>query len=351
YLYYGAPNFVNNTITGNSVENDSGVYSIKEGGGIYTYNSNPTFVNTILWNNAPQELFAADYGYTSTYTIAYSDIQGGQAGIVTNNSVNVNWEAGNIDSGPLFNNDFTLQENSPAVDAGTAYFEWNGNVLVDLSSSEYNSTAPDMGAFESPYTGSGGGSNQAPVAVASANPESGNAPLTVQFNSDGSYDSDGTITAFAWDFGDGSTSNEANPSHTFADAGTYNAVLIVTDDQGATGNATVTINVSQVSQDELHVQAQSVSREQLNKRFWQGVDTILITDQNNQPVAGVTVTVNYSGPNSGQTSGVTGSDGTVTLYTDRDRRPQSSWCFEVIDLVKSGYSYNASANVVTLQCE
>ena len=133
--------------------------------------------------------------------------------------------------------------------------------------------------------------------------------------------------------------------------GLINAVLTVTDDQGATGNATVTINVSQVSQNELHVQAQSVTREQLNKRSWQGVDTILITDQNNQPVAGVTVTANYSGPNSGQVSGVTGADGTVTLYTDRDRKPKNSWCFEVTDVVKAGYSYNASANVVTLQCE
>jgi PKD repeat protein len=351
YLYTGSPIFVNNTITGNSVENSSGVYSIREGGGIYTLHSNPTFVNTILWNDSPEELFAYDYSVNSTYTFAYSDVQGGQAGLVTNNSVDVNWEAGNIDSDPFFNTDFTLQENSPAVDAGTAYFEWNGQVLVDLSSGEYNGNAPDMGAFESPYTGNGGGSNQAPVAIASANPQSGDAPLAVQFSGDSSYDSDGTVTGFAWDFGDGSTSNEANPSHTYTDAGTFNAVLTVTDDLGATGSATVTIDVAQVSQNELHVQAQTVSREQLNKRFWQGVDTILITDQNNQPVAGVTVTATYSGPNSGQVSGLTDSDGTVTLYTDKQRRPRGSWCFEVIDLSKSGYSYNPSANVVTTQCE
>ena len=301
-------------------------------------------------------MFAADYGYTSTYTIAYSDIQGGQAGIVTNNSVTVNWEAGNIDKDPLFtdaaNGDFTLQSNSPAVDAGTAYFEWNGNVLVDLTSSEYNGNAPDMGAFESSYSGGGGGgSNQSPVAVASANPESGNAPLTVQFSSDGSNDPDGTIATYAWEFGDGSTSNEANPSYTYANTGTYNAVLTVTDDAGATGSAMITINVMQVSQSELHVQAQSVTREQINRRYWQGVDTILIADQNNQPVAGVTVTATYSGPNSGQASGVTGADGTVTLYTDRQRRPQGTWCFAVTNVTKDGYNYNADANVVTMQCE
>jgi PKD repeat protein len=354
YLYYGSPVFVNNTISGNSVENSSGDYSIKEGGGIYTYNSNPTFVNTILWNDSPQELFANDYGAISTYTFAYSDVQGGQAGIVTNNSVNVNWEAGNIDSDPRFTDaasgDFTLQSNSPAVDAGTAYFESNGQVLVDLSSSEYNSAAPDMGAFESDFSG-GGGSNQSPVAVAAANPQSGDAPLTVQFNSDGSYDPDGTIATIVWDFGDGGTSNEANPSHTYANSGTYNVVLTVTDDQGAAGSATVTIDVAQVSQNELHVQAQSVSRERLNRRFWRGVDTILIADQNNQPIAGATVTVSYTGPNNGQASGVTGTDGTVTLYTDRQRRPQGAWCFEVTNVTKGGYNYNASANVVTMQCE
>ncbi len=302
----------------------------------------------------PQELFADDYGAISTYTFAYSDVQGGQAGIVTNNSVTVNWEAGNINSDPRFTDatsgDFSLQENSPAVDAGTAYFEWNGNVLVNLEAGDYNSSAPDMGAFESSYSG-GGGNNQPPVAIASANPENGNTPLTVQFSSDGSSDPDGTISAYAWDFGDGNTSSEANPSHTYTDAGTYNVVLTVTDDAGATGSATVTIDVVQVSQNELHVQAQNVTREQINRRYWRGVDTILIADQNNQPIPGVTVTVNYSGPNNGQTSGVTGADGTVTLYTNRQRRPRGTWCFAVTNVAKDGYNYNAGDNVVTLQCE
>jgi len=344
---------VNNTITGNTVGTSGTFYIVLEGGGIYARGSDPTIVNTILWNDTPEEIFVAESVVTSTITVAYSDIQNGQAGIVTNNSAAINWEAGNVDSDPLFTDvtsgDFTLQENSPAVDAGTAYFEWNSQVLVDLSPSEYNSIAPDMGAFESSF--SGGGSNQAPVAVASANPQSGDAPLAVQFNSGGSYDPDGLITAFAWDFGDGNTSNEANPSHIFADAGVFNVILTVTDDQGTTGSATVTIDVAQANQNELHVQAQSVTRVKVNKSFWQGMDTILITDQNNQPVEGVTVTAAYSGPTSGQASGVTSVDGTVTLYTDRVRKPQSSWCFEVVNVVKAGYMYNVSANVVVLQCE
>jgi hypothetical protein len=81
------------------------------------------------------------------------------------------------------------------------------------------------------------------------------------------------------------------------------------------------------------------------------VDTILITDQNNQPVAGVTVTASYSGPNSGQVSGVTGANGIVTLYTNWKRNPNGTWCFQVTDATKDGYSYNSSANVITLACE
>jgi hypothetical protein len=39
-------------------------------------------------------------------------------------------------------------ENSPCIDAGTAYYEWNGEVIINLSPDEYYGDAPDMGAFE-----------------------------------------------------------------------------------------------------------------------------------------------------------------------------------------------------------
>jgi hypothetical protein len=77
----------------------------------------------------------------------------------------------------------------------------------------------------------------------------------------------------------------------------------------------------------------------------------LVTDQNNQPVAGVLVTATYSGPNNGQASGVTGANGIVTLYTNWKRNPRGTWCFEITDVEKDGYVYNASANLIMLQCE
>lgn len=70
-----------------------------------------------------------------------------------------------------------------------------------------------------------------PTAAFSATPVSGNAPLDVQFT-DQSTPGSSAITAWAWTFGDGGTSTEANPTHTYA-AGTYNVRLTVTTADGS----------------------------------------------------------------------------------------------------------------------
>ena len=58
--------------------------------------------------------------------------------------------------------------------------------------------------------------------------------MAVVFSSEGSYDPDGKVTAFGWDFGDGSTSSEAFPAHTYEKEGIYTASLVVKDDAGLT---------------------------------------------------------------------------------------------------------------------
>ncbi len=88
------------------------------------------------------------------------------------------------------------------------------------------------------------GSNQPPVAVATAQPTTGVAPLNVSFDGSSSYDPDGTISSYSWDFGDGSTGAGPTVNHTYSSAGTYVARLTVTDDHGANASAGLTIAVS-----------------------------------------------------------------------------------------------------------
>jgi PKD repeat protein len=60
--------------------------------------------------------------------------------------------------------------------------------------------------------------------------------LGCSFDASTSSDSDGSIAAYAWTFGDGATATGATPSHTFATGGTYSVTLTVTDNRSATGS-------------------------------------------------------------------------------------------------------------------
>ena len=75
--------------------------------------------------------------------------------------------------------------------------------------------------------------NVAPTAALSINCQD----LTCAFDASGSSDSDGTITSYAWSFGDGTTGNGESTTRSYTQPGTYNVTLVVTDDDGATDSA------------------------------------------------------------------------------------------------------------------
>ncbi|MEH7462624.1 collagenase ColA [Bacillus thuringiensis] len=72
----------------------------------------------------------------------------------------------------------------------------------------------------------------------------------IQFKSDGSKDEDGKIISYLWDFGDGKTSTEANPTHAYEKEGTYTATLTVKDDQGTENKEEITVNVDRAEETE-----------------------------------------------------------------------------------------------------
>jgi subtilisin family serine protease len=84
-----------------------------------------------------------------------------------------------------------------------------------------------------------------------------NTPPTASFTSsctdlactftDASSDPDGSIVGRAWTFGDGGTSSEVNPSHTYSGPGTFEVRLTVTDNGGATASTTRNVTVTRTA--------------------------------------------------------------------------------------------------------
>jgi glucose/arabinose dehydrogenase/PKD repeat protein len=95
-----------------------------------------------------------------------------------------------------------------------------------------------------------GGPNRPPDAVATANPTSGVAPLTVQFDGSRSTDPDNDPLTYSWDLnGDGvfGDSTAVSPTWTYTQAGQFTAALRVSDPDGASDTATVPISVGSAS--------------------------------------------------------------------------------------------------------
>jgi uncharacterized protein YceK len=86
-----------------------------------------------------------------------------------------------------------------------------------------------------------------PVANFTYEPYSPIVNQVVTFNASPSYDPDGTIVSYVWNFGDGSTGDGVVVSHTYASEGTYTVTLTVTDDDGLTNTTSMEIQVSSSS--------------------------------------------------------------------------------------------------------
>jgi YD repeat-containing protein len=86
-------------------------------------------------------------------------------------------------------------------------------------------------------------SNQPPVAN-TGGPYSGVVAQNIPFSASGSYDPDGSIASYSWNFGDGGTASGFSLTHTYSSPGTYPVTLTVTDNLGAQTSATTTASIT-----------------------------------------------------------------------------------------------------------
>ena len=181
--------------------------------------------------------------------------------------------------------------------------------------------------------------NDAPVALFTYNCTG----LSCDFNGSFSYDPDGAIVEYAWDFGDDETGSGATDSHTYKVAGTYTVELTVTDDDGTTGSDSQAVTVSEAATT-MHVGDLDGSKDLKGASGrWEVFVTVTIHDENCNPVANATVTGEWSDAKTGTASGTTGSDGIVTFSTG-NMSGGTEVTFTVTDVTHATLLYKSDDN-------
>jgi len=117
---------INNTI----VDNPYGV----SGG------DNLIALNNIFLNSTTLALKNVDAHSVAAYNLFWNNAVDSQSSNVDSNST--------LFADPLLDAEYQLQPGSPAIEAGTAHFEWNGEIVLDLPPSAFSGSAPDLGAYE-----------------------------------------------------------------------------------------------------------------------------------------------------------------------------------------------------------
>ena len=138
------------------------------------------------------------------------------------------------------------------IDTLTAQTQSDGTFAFNWNPSSAGTFSLAARAPESKYVISATSStiqiivNSPPVASFTFSPSNPSTNQGVSFT-DMSSDPDGQVVSWSWDFGDGGSSTERNPTHTFNIDGTYTVRLIVSDNYGATSTSTKTVTVSKPS--------------------------------------------------------------------------------------------------------
>ncbi len=196
---------------------------------------------------------AVDGSYGSRWSSAFSDPQWIQIDLGASYAINraiLNWESA---AGKVY--DIQVSDNGSSWQTVAAITGGNGgedDIIFDNISARYvrmygteRTTPYGYSLFEFEIYGIEEGENIPPTAAISASPLLGDVPMLVNFDASESSDSDGSIVSYSWSFGDGISASGEIVSHTYTTAGSYSAVLTVTDNEDATDQASVTIIVTE----------------------------------------------------------------------------------------------------------
>ena len=209
----------------------------------------------------PQGLNDFTFNNTTPVDIPDNDATGITSVITINDDLTVFSSSTFLDITHTYIGDLIVKLTSPAGTVATLHNQAGGSaddIAQSFASSAFNgeSTLGDWTlSIEDTFAADTGNLNNWSVTFSALGDVAPAAPiagftyeanyLSVAFTDDSS-DVNGDIVSWAWSFGDDATSTEQNPSHNFADTGSYEVSLTVTDSEGNTDTKVMNVSVSNV---------------------------------------------------------------------------------------------------------
>lgn len=142
------------------------------------------------------------------------------------------------------------------------------------------------------------GDNVAPTATFTSSATTGEAPVELTFDASASSDTDGSISTYEWDFGDGITATGKQVAHTYETAGTFTVTLIIYDDKDGFARATqqVTITRSTGCGSATSILSTAFNKGGFYVDNYTGTDLLAIQpDETNQKPVSATATTTFEG--------------------------------------------------------
>lgn len=205
---------------------------------------------TYLWSNGSTNQ-SISVNTTGTYTVQLTDANGCTATMSHIVKVNPLPVPAFTATAACFGEPVTLNDNSTVSGGNIQSVAWQMGDGSVASTPAVSHTYSNAGSYNVTLTATSVNGctasiiqpvivNPLPASNIIAPPACQNS--SVQFNSNASVPG-GTIASYAWNFGDGTTSNQQSPSHAYTSAGTKNVTLIVTSNNGCKDTAFTTVNI------------------------------------------------------------------------------------------------------------
>ena len=234
--------------------------------------------------------------------------------------------------------------------AGTYYIAVQATGQGDAASSGYSAYG-SVGNFRlaTSFPAAGGA---APNAVLTASASSGVAPVAITLDASQSNDSDGTVSFYYWDFGDGtgdSSGTLQSVTKTYATAGSYNVRLTVVDNSGFSASTIRTINVaSAASVKSVSVRTMNLALKVSRKGAATAKGSIMVVNQLGNAVSGAVVTASWSGIVSKSAAIKTKSG--KAAFNSPPTTASGCYTLTVTGITLAGYSFDQSALPTTQIC-